>query len=232
MTGRELRLIAGALVLACVASRIAEAGEIRAVVSRGRVVYTNLAEENSTVPAARPERVSSSGVTTVSEMLRSIAMDNGVDPDLVHAVVRTESNYDRFAVSSKGALGLMQLIPSTGARFGVKDFFDSRQNLEGGVRYLKFLLEKFKGNLDLTLAAYNSGENRVERLGRVPSIPETRDYVRKVRAAYGKKAVMVPGKGNAVSGPTEMVRAEEPAVIYKTVDSRGVVHFSNTEPPN
>jgi soluble lytic murein transglycosylase-like protein len=79
----------------------------------------------------------------------------------------------------------MQLIPETGRRFGVRDFFDPAQNIEGGVRYLKFLSDKFgAANLDLQLAAYNAGENLVERLGRVPAIRETRDYVRKIRNIY------------------------------------------------
>src|SRR4030095_3375070 len=107
-------------------------------------------------------------------------------------------NYNRWAVSNKGALGLMQLIPSTGRRYGVRDFFDPQQNIDGGVRYLKFLLEKFNGDLDLSLAAYNAGENLVERLGRIPAIPETTDYVRKVRAIYKKKAA--PVTAPALSG--------------------------------
>src|SRR5262249_61775813 len=120
-------------------------------------------------------------------LVDTISQNHGVDPGLVRAVIKTESNFNRWAVSRKGALGLMQLIPSTGRRYGVQDFFDPQQNVDGGVRYLKFLLEKFKGNLDLSLAAYNAGENLVERLGRIPAIPETTDYVRKVRSIYGKK---------------------------------------------
>ena len=80
----------------------------------------------------------------------------------------------------------MQLIPATGHRFGVQDFFDPQQNIEGGVRYLKFLLEKFNGNVELALAGYNAGENLVERLGRVPAITETPNYVRKISAMYLK----------------------------------------------
>jgi soluble lytic murein transglycosylase-like protein len=78
----------------------------------------------------------------------------------------------------------MQLIPATGRRFGVQDFFDPAQNIEGGVRYLKFLSDKFGDNLDLQLAAYNAGENLVERLGRVPQIQETVEYVRKIKRLY------------------------------------------------
>jgi hypothetical protein len=117
----------------------------------------------------------------------------------------------------------MQLIPATGSRFGVRDFFDPRQNIEGGVRYLKFLLDKFEGNLDLSLAAYNAGENLVERLGRVPSIPETVNYVRKVRSIYSP---------TEEPGASEVSESEQPAQIFRTVDDRGIVHFSNIGPPN
>jgi soluble lytic murein transglycosylase-like protein len=121
----------------------------------------------------------------IQSLVHSIANTHGVDPQLVAAVMKVESNYNTRARSSKGALGLMQLIPETGRRFGVRDFFDPAQNIEGGVRYLKFLSEKFgPDNLDLQLAAYNAGENLVERLGRVPAIRETVDYVRKVRKIY------------------------------------------------
>jgi soluble lytic murein transglycosylase-like protein len=122
----------------------------------------------------------------------------------------------------------MQLIPDTGARFGVRDFFDPSQNIEGGVRYMKFLLEKFKGNVDLSLAAYNAGENLVERLGRIPSIPETRDYVRKVRLNYGKSSPRQAGSTPVAASAGAVAKEEQ---IFRTVDERGVVHFSNIAPP-
>src|SRR2546428_10311510 len=121
------------------------------------------------------------------KLVESISLSHGVDPALVRAVIKTESNFNRWAVSPKGARGLMQLIPETGRRYGVRDFFDPQQNVEGGVQYLKFLLDKFKGNLDLSLAAYNAGENLVERLGRIPPIPETTNYVRQVRASRSEE---------------------------------------------
>ena len=134
---------------------------------------------------------------------------------------------------------LMQLIPETGARYGVRDFFDPQQNVEGGVQYLKFLLGKFNGNLDLSLAAYNAGENLVERLGRIPQIAETTNYVRKVRANYVKKptpvaaeAAPAPAPASAAKQqPVKEAKQETPA-IFRSVDERGVVHFSNVGPPN
>jgi hypothetical protein len=140
--------------------------------------------------------------------VRSIAPNYGVDPALVSAVIKTESNFDRWAVSSKGARGLMQLIPETGRRFGVVDFFDARQNIEGGVRYLRFLLDKFDGNIELSVAAYNAGEGIVERLGRIPPYDETRAYVRRVRQLYPS------GPGRIVPEPVSfrVVEAEAPSV--------------------
>ena len=204
--------------------------------SFGRVVYTNLATENT--PAAMEPVVAATKNGPVEEMpvslktlVETISANHGVDPALVKAVMKTESNFNRFAVSNKGALGLMQLIPSTGRRYGVRDFFDPQQNIDGGVRHLKFLLNKFKGNLDLSLAAYNAGENLVERLGRIPSIPETANYVRKIRAMYKTKSTPVV----ASALPTATMAAAsvpETPQIFKTVDARGIVHFSNIEPPN
>jgi soluble lytic murein transglycosylase-like protein len=199
---------------------------------KGSVVFTNLLD-NSAVPFSTPTEASMKSAQEIPSpwhsLIDSISNTHGVDPALVRAVMKTESNFNRWAVSSKGALGLMQLIPNTGTRFGVRDFFDPQQNIEGGVRYLKFLLGKFNGDLDLSLAAYNAGENLVERAGRIPSIPETRDYVRKVRANYGKAAPAFP---IAAAAETAAVPQQEVQKIYRRVDERGVVHFSNIEPPN
>jgi soluble lytic murein transglycosylase-like protein len=199
----------------------------------GKVVFTNLVDNTTSPPPVRRDG-SESGTEDMPPSLKSlvdtISANHGVDAALVRAVMKTESNFNRYAVSNKGALGLMQLIPSTGRRYGVRDFFDPQQNIDGGVRHLKFLLEKFNGDLDLSLAAYNAGENVVERLGRVPSIPETTNYVRRIRAIYKKKSAPVVG---TTSKPAVTATADqEPSKIFRMVDSRGVVHFSNIEPPN
>jgi soluble lytic murein transglycosylase-like protein len=117
--------------------------------------------------------------------IRRIAERHGVDPLLVHAVVRAESGYDPKAVSRKGAAGLMQLMPETARRYGVTDPFDTAANLDAGVRYLRDLLSVFRGNVALALAAYNAGEQSVLRAGRrVPNYRETTEYVRRVRLYY------------------------------------------------
>lgn len=110
----------------------------------------------------------------------------GVDEKLVHAVIKTESTYRKTAVSKKGAVGLMQLMPATAERFGVIDRMDVKQNIDGGVRFLKFLLDTFK-DPKLAIAGYNAGEHAVMRHNnRVPPYPETRNYVGLVMAAYNE----------------------------------------------
>jgi soluble lytic murein transglycosylase-like protein len=200
-------LIVGGVALLMVSALPSRAQDkIQAVVSsNGRIVFTNLAEtaplivDNTplapaTLFAESTDVLAGEIPASLRTLVDTISLNHGVDPALVRALIKTESNFNRWAVSNKGARGLMQLIPETGSRYGVRDFFDPQQNVEGGVQYLKFLLEKFNGNLDLSLAAYNAGENLVERLGRIPPIPETTNYVRRVRANYAKK--------NALPGPT------------------------------
>ena len=197
----------------------------------------------------RPKTLSA-GVDRTSEqyrpMVEAISRRNGVDPNLIDAMIRTESNYNPWAVSPKGALGLMQLIPETGRRYGVSNFFDPEQNIEGEVRYMKYLLDMFDGNVDLSLAAYNAGENLVARIQKIPPYPETRNYVRKIRAVYTKPKAPTPAitsnlKSGSTTPPAPVVSSkvaaapsakveEAPAPIAKWMDERGVRHFSNIEP--
>jgi len=217
---------------------------IKVAVVNGKLVVTNSA------PNA-PVVVSGSGVVLqaaiqnddnempahIQSLVDSISKTHGVDPRLVAAVMKVESNFNRWARSAKGALGLMQLVPATGRRFGVEDFFDPAQNIEGGVRYLKFLSEKFGAdNIDLQLAAYNAGENVVERLGRVPQIPETVNYVRKIKTIYkpenGPGLVSASDETRTATSPA-LTPPGPPAPIYSNVDGeRGVIRFSNIGPPN
>ena len=118
--------------------------------------------------------------------IHEMAPHYDLDPVLVLEVVRAESNFDPRARSHKGALGLMQLIPATARRFGVRDPFEPVQNLRGGMAYLRWLLQRFGGDLRLTLAGYNAGEAAVERHGGIPPYAETRAYVGRILERYGK----------------------------------------------
>lgn len=118
------------------------------------------------------------------KLIEELSLRYGLDPSLVKAVVEVESNFDPLAVSPKGAMGLMQLMPSTARLLGVSNPFDPKENLEAGIRYLKNLLERFNYELHLALAAYNAGPELVSTLGNIPPFAETRQYVRRVLERY------------------------------------------------
>ena len=125
-----------------------------------------------------------------AELIEQAAYRHQVDAKLVHAVIQTESAYNSSAQSPKGAVGLMQLMPDTARRFGVTDRNDPDQNVDGGTRYLKHLIEMFNPNLDLAVAAYNAGENAVIRYNNsIPPYPETQNYVKQVLALYNSRTL-------------------------------------------
>ena len=153
----------------------------------------------------------------IERIVHEAANRHNVDPALVRAVIETESNWNPSAVSRKGAVGLMQLMPTTAQRFGARDFYTPQQNVEAGVTYLKTLLERYDGNLDLALAAYNAGEGAVDRAHGIPRFRETRNYVQKVQNAYYR-----PGSGRLSSGFTLRARS-----IRKNEDPSGRIIFTN-----
>jgi soluble lytic murein transglycosylase-like protein len=137
------------------------------------------------VPAILAGHHISSGNAAIDALVQEAAAQNGLDPCLILSLMRAESAFNRTAVSVKGASGLMQLMPETATRFGVKNIFDPRENVLGGTRYLRWLLDRFSGDVRLALAGYNAGEGAVEFYGyRIPPFLETQNYVRTIYTRY------------------------------------------------
>lgn len=154
---------------------------------------------------ARPQRLNK-----YDRIIGILAARYQVEASLVHSIIRAESNYNSLAVSTKGAVGLMQLMPETAEEYGVKDIYDPWENIEAGVRYLKDLIRLYEGKLDLVLAAYNAGQVVVNKYRGVPPFPETEIYLKRVKA----------------SGIGKLRTAKE-TVIYKFYDKSGRLVITN-----
>lgn len=152
----------------------------------------------------------------IDQSIVMAAARHNVDPNLVRAVIKVESNFNSNAVSDKGAMGLMQLMPKTARELKVKNPFDPQQNVDAGVRHLKYLLENYRGDVKLTLAAYNAGEGAVARSSGVPHYAETQNYVRRITTLY------YGGFDLAPSGASK-----EPVRVQR--DAHGVLYISNTD---
>jgi soluble lytic murein transglycosylase-like protein len=151
-------------------------------VTRTEVPKTVASTPSATEPAKEsPQRVVE---TSYSELIKSACLRHGVDPALVNALVKVESDFNPFALSKKGAMGLMQLMPQTAVNWSVKNTYSPHENVDGGVRYLRYLLDRYEGNLTLALAAYNAGETAVQKWGTIPPFPETQQYVSKILKLY------------------------------------------------
>ena len=186
-------------------------GEARAAIYRcidpeGAVLFTDsptrtgcrlLIGREPERPAASPAVAPNSGdVSRFDDLIVSSSERYGVDPALVRAVVKAESDFDETALSRKGAQGLMQLMPGTARLHNVANAYNAEQNIEGGVKHLRLLLDRYQGDLQLTLAAYNAGIQAVEKYRGIPPFSETREYVRRVldfHQRYRKDAQLASG---------------------------------------
>jgi len=142
-------------------------------------------------------------------IIKEIAKEYDLEPSLIHSIILIESDYNSRAVSNKGAMGLMQLMPATAERYGVRNPFDPRENIMGGAKYLKDLCKLYYNSTDHVLAAYNAGQTAIKKYGGIPPYPETINYIEKVKATYRHSTIRVRTK------------------IYKYVDSSGRVVLTN-----
>jgi len=157
----------------------------------------------------RRAQISYSKYNKYKDIILDIAQKYGMEPALIHSIISVESDYNPFSVSSKGAVGLMQLMPETARDYGVKDLYDPRENIEGGVKFLKDLKGRYKGREDLVLAAYNAGPETIKKYKGVPPYSETINFIRKVKNVYY-------GRSRRTS-----------TTIYKFYDSSGRLVLTN-----
>lgn len=195
---------------------------VRSVVVSPRTVRENVVKpaspENASAPRTEPTRL--------GEYIEETARRYQVEPALVHSVIEVESNYNPFAISPKGAEGIMQLMPGTAKRFQVANSFNPWQNIDGGVRYLKYLLNLF-GNERLALAAYNAGEGAVIKYGDVPPYAETNQYVYRVGRKLG--AARQSARKPEADHPKAST-PEQPSIVHYT-DADGREHFETRTAP-
>jgi soluble lytic murein transglycosylase-like protein len=187
---------------------------VRSVVVQPKIVPVQSAQSDDNKPLAG----------NIEDLIDSIAAEQGVEGQLVRSVIRAESNYNPFAVSPKGAQGIMQLIPSTAQRFGVSNSFDAAENIRGGVRYLRFLLNYYQGDYAKTIAAYNAGEAAVDKYNGIPPYPETQNYVFQV-ARNLRAARQAPPRPAAQPVATEIAKIETTRPVETSTGSDGRVYY-------
>ena len=189
----------------------------------------------SSRPAITRIALSAGGSSDVNAIVDKASRANDVDPLLVHSIIKVESNYNVHAVSNKGAEGLMQLTPSTARMLGVSNSFDPRQNIEAGVKYLKYLKDLYKDDR-LALAAYNAGPGSVDKYNAIPPYAETQNYVYQVGKRYGEARRAADAADlKAAEAKLEPKTLEEkpaevkPAAVEPFIDENGRLHLKTTQ---
>jgi soluble lytic murein transglycosylase-like protein len=191
---------------------------VRAAQSAAAEVNQYLGQGSGSVPVSNFVRGKQFSEREIEAAIDQAASRHNVDPSLVRAVIKVESNFNPNAVSRKGAMGLMQLMPQTARQLKVTNPFDPQQNVDAGVRHLKMLMENYGGDVSLSLAAYNAGAGAVARSAGVPRFAETRNYVKRITQLYYGDARDGRILGSPVHAPVRVKR-----------DGRGVLYISNTD---
>ena len=195
---------------------------VRSVVVTPKPVIQTVVKPQT--PGAPARTVPKPAATDLRELVNQTAKVYGVEPALVHSVVEVESNYNPYAISSAGAEGLMQLMPATARRFGVSNSFDAQKNVEGGVKYLKYLQDLYGNDLRRVLAAYNAGEGAVAKSPNgIPRIAETQNYVYQVGKRLGQKRSAVKPEQPAAPARPEVV--PEHRHVEQYTDEEGRIFF-------
>jgi soluble lytic murein transglycosylase-like protein len=186
-------------------------------------------------PAAVDTQSSAPPAAGIDEAIEQIAAQVALPSQLIHSVIKVESNYDPYAISPKGAQGLMQLIPATARRFGVSNVFNPAENIQGGSKYLKYLLNLYGGTYALALAAYNAGEAAVSRYGTVPPFPETQNYLilvarqlQEAQKAEAAKQKAIVARQTRPEAETE-IKPAGPNHIQEVVEADGSVRYVSTQ---
>jgi hypothetical protein len=207
----SLRLISSLLLLLLWAAPL-WAGHLYTYVDREGVLHiTDLWRGGSA-----PVRKAALPPSSLEGIIQQASQKQGLDPSLVKAVIQVESGFNPGALSSKGAVGLMQLMPDTARLYGVKDPWDTAQNVKAGTAYLRDLIQYFDGDLEKALAAYNAGPKAVKDYGGVPPFPETQKYVREIFSLYPTRKVKVKtsSQGKGSSRPIRRIRLPDGTVLY------------------
>jgi soluble lytic murein transglycosylase-like protein len=228
--GQKLAVLLAVIFLAAFSSNLQAQALYSYMDESGFRVYTNIPpvdavfdlEISGSLPEPPPPPAPVPKSNQFDPIIEKYANHYSLDPTLIKSIIATESGFNPKAVSPKGARGLMQLMPATAQSLGVSNSFDPEDNIRGGVKHFRTLMDNFNNDLKLSLAAYNAGKNRVQRLGRIPEIKETRDYVKSITSRLDKKD----------TNPPADVAIEEvmhpPA--YRFVDESGILHLTNIPP--
>ncbi len=223
--GKKTMILLHTFIVLLLMFSISEADIYKYVDENGVVHYSNVPNKNAVMIVSSPVSNSnhdSQRYSNIEKIAERKSFQYRLDPSLVKAIIKAESDWNPSAISPKGAIGLMQLMPQTIKHMAVSNPFDPAQNIDGGIRYLKYLLKRFHGDLTLALAAYSAGPTAVERYGTIPPYRETRYYVNKILSSYHGKTFYPQRKRKRHSTSNNSQK------IFRKVMPDGTVLYTNS----